>query len=181
MDLTQTILPASNLILAEIGIEPATVRSVRQAYQRTHYQAALNWLIRYTPESAENELTQVQGLLEAFHHLCTINALQPASRLLTLTLNTATQEELHNQLYTWGYCQEQVKLYESLLGKLDAACDSIILNGLGLAHRTLGNYDQAVTYYSQSVTYANALHDLEGEGIALCNVGNLALHNRGMN
>jgi len=81
MDLTQAILPASNLILAEIGIEPATVRSVRQAYQRTHYQAALNWLIRYTPD-ADNELTQVQGLLEAFHHLCTIDALQPASRLL---------------------------------------------------------------------------------------------------
>ena len=51
--------------------------------------------------------------------------------------------KLHNQLHLWDYCQAQIELYNKLLGRLDAQCDSIFLIGLGLAHRSLGNYEAA--------------------------------------
>lgn len=171
--ISNSILPDSKFILSELGIEASSVRFIKHSLKRTHYQAAINWLSRYIPKSTENKLEQIRGFLEAFHHFCSVDALQPASRILTIRLNTVTHDEFGNQLYTWGYCQEQIKLYEALLGKLDATCDSIFLNNLGLAYRSLGDYTKAANYYSQSVTIAKALHDLEGEGIALCNLGHI--------
>lgn len=167
------ILPSSQAILAEIDLRPTQIRQAAPAWKRTHYRAAINWLTRYTPQETTASINQVRGLLEAFYHFHAVEDLQKASTLLTIQLNTPTHDEFHNQLYSWGYCQEQIQLYEPLVGKLDVACDAIFLNGLGLAYRSLGNYQKASDAYDQSITLASQLQDIEGYGIGLLNLSEI--------
>lgn len=122
-----SVLPSTASILAELDFDQTQIRLIHPPQQRTHYIAAINWLSKYQSPSAENNLNAVRGLLEAFHHFCTVADYPKASRLLTISLHTPSNEELHNQLYTWGYCQNQIELYQPLLGKLDALCDAIFL------------------------------------------------------
>ena len=62
--------------------------------------------------------------------------------LLYMPLNTPTREEVHNQLFTWGYYSDVIALYEELLGKGSAMLDAVLMNGLGASYDVLGNYDQ---------------------------------------
>lgn len=172
--MSATPLPMQATLLAELDLASLAIRSIQPPSKRTHYQAVLNWLTRYQAPPETTPLQQVQGVLESFQHLCAAADFRRASQILTIELRTETGEELHNQLYTWGYCQQQVELYTQLLGKLNAQCDSIFLNGLGLAYRSLGQYEEARQAYEQSHTLALETQDVEGIQAALCNLG--AIH-----
>lgn len=87
--------------------------------QLDHYIAVENYLTEddELPPNATN-LEQISGYQEAFHHLCEVAAWEKASEILFTNLNTSTNEELHEQLSTWGYYREQTHLYNRLLDKL---------------------------------------------------------------
>jgi len=62
-------------------------------------------------------------------------------KIFALNLNNSQNVELHLQLATWGYYQEQIELYKILLGKISPSVDIVCLIGLGKASTLLSNYN----------------------------------------
>ncbi len=123
--------------------------------------AVLNWLTKHKPSSHSGNLEQVCGFLEAFHHFCANEDLQKASGILTIQLNIAPHEELHNPLYTWGNCQEQIQL--------NALC------ALDRIHHASGNYTQALAYNQRHLHITHETCDRWGQAAALCNRGEILI------
>jgi len=105
------------------------------------------------PQDATN-LEKVRGYLEAFYHLSEVEDWEAASKILSIHLDTPTNENLHNQLGVWGYYQERIDLYNRLLYKLNLYWDSICLNGLGNTYDSLGEYVRAIEYHQQDLAIA---------------------------
>lgn len=165
------ILPLAQEILAAIQIDPKSIRSISPPSKRSAYQAIINWLIRYHPSLDSPNLKKINGLLEVFHHLCEVGAWDKASQLLRIRLNTPTQEELDNQLHTWGYYTKQIQLYQKLLGQLNKEWDAIIFNGLGIASDSLGKHQQALAYHQQQLEIALQLESQAIKARALGGLG----------
>ncbi|MEW6493482.1 MAG: tetratricopeptide repeat protein [Cyanobacteriota bacterium] len=140
-------------------------------WRDAHDTAAKMWLTAHQPEPEAPILEQVRGYLEAFHHLCELEDWESASEILSIRLDTPTNEELVNQLGIWGYYREQIELYSRLLYKLNPSLDSICLNDLGVAYNCLGNYALALKYHSQNIALTQKIDDKAGQGMALGNLG----------
>ncbi|KST66735.1 hypothetical protein [Mastigocoleus testarum] len=58
-------------LLAELGIDPTELKSIKPRWKRTQYRAIVNWLTKYEGLRLENasNLEKAKGRLEAFHHL----------------------------------------------------------------------------------------------------------------
>lgn len=94
--------------------------------QLDYYIAVENYLTDdYEPPADATNLDKVRGYLAAFHHLCYVEDWKKASEVITIRLDTPTNEELHNQLATWGYYRELVDLYSTIVGKLSPSWDAI--------------------------------------------------------
>lgn len=122
------------------------------------------------PRDADN-LEKVRSYLEAFHHLCEVSAWEKAGEILFFTLNTSTDQDLSNQLGTWGYYREQIELYKRLLGKFDSNVEVLFLNGLGNSYIALGDYYNAIKCHQRNLEIAQANHDSLSEIKALVNLG----------
>ncbi len=142
-------------------------------WQDTHYTAVKMWRTAYEPEPDALNLEKVRGYLEAFHHLCQVADWEKAREILTLRLDTPTNDELHNQLHLWGYYQEQIDLYRQILGKLNPRVDCLCWNGLGNAYHLLGEYCQAIEFHQQHLEAARSVQKQQDEEIALGNLGNI--------
>ena len=140
-------------------------------WQEVHREAARLWLQEYEADAEAENLVKVRGYLEAFYHYCEIEAWEDARDILAIKMDTPTQEDLDDQLSTWGYYRQQIDLYSQLLNKLDTNWQSICLSGLGIAYHSLGDYDQAIKYHQQRLTIAQQIGNRQGEGTALGNLG----------
>ena len=155
------------------------VRSVARRLLRTNeaewrsaeQTAAQTWLNDYEPELDAPNLEQVRGNLEAFHHYCEANRWHDAYDLIANYLNTPTQEQLHNQLNTWSYYQEQINIYKKLENQLDKNSNKVILHNLGNAYLSIGNFDQALSFYLQRLKIAQQEEDLKSECTTFQNLG----------
>ncbi len=78
----------SESILAELGINSATVKAIKRGIKRSSYRAVINWLTKYQPNTDASNLEKVKGLLEAFYHLCDIVDWEKAKTILISSLNT---------------------------------------------------------------------------------------------
>ncbi|BAT56801.1 tetratricopeptide TPR_2 (plasmid) [Nostoc sp. NIES-3756] len=153
-------LPSSQSILNDLGINLDTLKhSQLSRWQKVQYRAVINWLTKYKPLPNASNLDKVRGCLEAFHHLCELESWEKASKIFALKLNNRQNVELHLQLGTWGYYEEQIELYKTLLGKMESSVDIVCFNGLGKASTLLGNYNQALTYYNQGIVIGTTLKD----------------------
>ena len=150
----------------------------KEHWQEVHKEAARLWLQEYEADAEAENLVKVRGYLEAFYHYCEIEAWEDARDILMIKMDTPTQDELHNQLFTWGLYRQQVELYSQLLNKLDEHWQGICLTGLGNAYYRLGYYNQAIKYHQQRLTIAQEIGNRQGEGAALGNLG-LAYHSLG--
>ena len=92
--MTISIIPPSELILAELGINSPYLSEL-PLNKLDHYIAVINWLTDYKPRPDDSNLEKVLGYLEAFHHLCEVEAWEQASKILFIRLNTPTSEVLH--------------------------------------------------------------------------------------
>ncbi|MBC1238648.1 pilus assembly protein PilF, partial [Nostoc sp. 2RC] len=119
------IVPTGELLLAELDIDPSNLTV--PSGQLDDYIAVINWLTDYEPNPDAPNLEKVRGCLEAFHHLCQVEAWVKASNLLFTRLNTIEKEELHNQLNTWGYYHEQYDLYTKLLELLEGGLKTLFI------------------------------------------------------
>ncbi len=143
-------------------------------WQSDHYIAAQMWRTAYQPEPEASNLEQVRGYLEAFHHYCDVEDRQSAKEIISTPIDTPTNEQLHNQLGTWGYYREQVELYNQILSLLDETnleWKAICFNGLGNAYYFQGDYARAIDFYQQHLAIARKTGDEVGIGAALGNLG----------
>ncbi|NER02385.1 MAG: tetratricopeptide repeat protein [Okeania sp. SIO3C4] len=148
------ITPSIELVLEKIGLESATIKSIKPCQKRTQYRAVMNWLTEYKPHSNASNLEKVKGYLEAFHHLCEVEDWEKATTIIDITLNTPTNEKLRDLLITWGYYQQQKEIFDRLLGKLNDEWQCICLNGLGRYYYSISRYQSAINYFHQSLVIA---------------------------
>ncbi len=124
--MTTNLTPSGDFVLEQLGINPNNLLAdFPTRWQRLHYRAVISWLMFYKPKSDATNLEKVRGYLEAFHHLCVVEDWERASEVITIRLDTPTNQELHHQLNTWGYYRELVDLYTRILGKLSPGWDAI--------------------------------------------------------
>ncbi|MFB2877756.1 tetratricopeptide repeat protein [Floridanema aerugineum] len=166
------ITPSGESILVQLGINPTAIKTIKPPWKRNKYRTVVNWLMKYQPLFDVTNLKKVKSLVEAFYHLCEVEAWKEAGCLLSVILNTPTNEKLHNQLQTWGYYREQIDLYSQVLRKLNSEWDATCLGGLGNAHQFLGDYTRAIEFHQECLAIAREKGYRKGEGNALGNLGN---------
>ena len=171
-------LPTSEFILNHLQLAPLSQQAFASPLIRSQHRAIRHWLTRRRTTANSSPLQHIQGLLQAFTHLCDLQEWSIASKLLTLRLNTPTQEDLDHQLGTWGYFSIQQTLYENLLPHAQPNIQPALLTGLGNVHASLSQYNKALNYHQKSLLLARSLGDTQAEETALGNLGGL-LYNVG--
>jgi len=142
-------LSSGLLLFAKLGIDLDEV-PIEQIPEYTAVQYYLT--VEDDPPPDATNLDKVRRYLEAFYHLCEVEDWERASKIIEMHLDTPHNTELHNPLITWGYYREVIDLYSRLLGNLDRASDAVCFLGLGKVYHYLGNYDQAISYYNESLS-----------------------------
>ncbi|OLT60597.1 hypothetical protein BJP37_17860 [Moorena bouillonii PNG] len=163
---------SSDKVLSYLGIDPKKIKDIRSTLKRSHYRSAINWLTIYSPNSNSSNLEKVKGLLEAFYQFSEIEEWDIASKVISIPLNTPTNQALYNQLKTWGYYGEQIDIYQRLLGKINSDWDTICIDGLGNATRALGKWDQSREYYQQQLKKSKTIIDPDTKITALIGLAN---------
>ncbi|NEQ39307.1 MAG: tetratricopeptide repeat protein [Okeania sp. SIO3I5] len=148
------ITPTPELVLEKIGLDSATIKSIKPSWKRTQYRAVVNWLTEYKPHANASNLEIVKGYLEAFYHLCQAEDWQRATTIIDIPLNTPTNEKLRDILGTWGYYQQQKEIFDRLFDKLNSEWECICSNGLGRYYYSTGRYESAINYFHQSLVIA---------------------------
>ena len=163
------------IVLARIGTVLAERRAELQPFQLAEYKAARNWLKRYRRRQTADNLERVKGYLEAFFHLCNLADWESAYQVVMLPVVETGDEELHKQLFDWGYYEELRGVYEALQGQLSPEIDLICLGGLGSLSDVLGAYERAIALQQQALALAQALNRVAAQGTALGCLGNAYL------
>lgn len=178
---TDDLAQAGQAILSHLNLSTANLPDKHPtSLERANHRAIKNWLTKYRPKAKASNLERVQGLLESFHHLCTIAAWEKATQVLLLRINVVDRgsnnsqvDPLHLQIGRWGHYFTQTQMYTQLSGHCSPEAEMVCLNGLGLAYQSLGNYSRAIEYHSQHLDLATQLEDPIAEQNALCNLGNV--------
>jgi len=165
------------LVLNQLGIDLTKPQLADiSPWKFAHYMAVENWLTEYQPKPNSSNLEQVRGYLEAFHHLCEVSDWEKASKILFIRSNYATNtkhKDLHEQLFTWGYYQEQIDLYSRLLDKLNPELNCILLHGLGRAYGCLGQPQPAIEFHQLQLDIARKINNRKAEVTALGGLGRI--------
>jgi tetratricopeptide (TPR) repeat protein len=138
--------------------------------QLDHYVAVENFLTdeEEPPPDAEN-LEKVQKYLEAFHHLYEV---VDWKRVIAISaVRIFFNEELHNQLFTWGYYSELAELYNKLLNIPSIELNTTFLYGLGKLYYAKGKYRQAIDFYDKCLKESQGIKDFKTVGAALNSLG----------
>ncbi|MGK7954610.1 MAG: tetratricopeptide repeat protein, partial [Crocosphaera sp.] len=160
-------------VLAEVDLNVATVKQMKQGRERSSYRAVINWLTKYKFNSSATNLEKVKGLLEAFFHFCEVEDWTRAKKIIIfpLPLNNSTKTRIYLQLGSWGYYSEQTKLCKKMLNQIDAATDIIFFNALSITFMYLGEYDKIIDYSKKYLSIAEQINDEMSKGTAFCNIG----------
>ena len=156
---SQLLLPLLEINLDEVPIE-----------QLDHYIAVENFLTdeEELPRDADN-LKKVQKYLEAFHHICEVEDWKRAIAISSIRI--FFNEELHNQLFSWGYYPELAELYNKLLNTPSPELNTTFLYGLGNLHYAKGDYRQAIDFYDKCLKESQGIKDFQTVGAALNSLG----------
>lgn len=163
--------PVGELLLTKLGINPSNLFVNFSGKKLDHYIAVVNWLKKYKPKSSTTNLEKVKGYIQAFYHLCEVEDWKGASQILFSHLNTSNNEELGEQLGTWGYYREKIQLYSKLLGKLSPQRHAICLNNLGTAYNALCDFTTARSFFQDSLSLFQKLGEKEHSACVFHNLG----------
>lgn len=144
----------SLLPLTELGINIDSVKAINPFWKRAHYRSVINWLTKYTSDADATNLKKVQSLTEAFYHFSNVEDWERASYILFSRLESFNNEPLHNQLHSWGYHSRRIEMLTKLSGKLNSQVDALCLRNLGNSYMILGEHEQAIKLYQQSLALA---------------------------
>ncbi|MBD2180338.1 tetratricopeptide repeat protein [Planktothrix sp. FACHB-1375] len=116
----------------------------------------------------------MKGYLEAFHHLFETSAWNQALKIVTINIMNYGNNQLHNQLFDWGYYREIAAFYQRFLDYLENLAPyykTILLYGMGKVHYALGYLTKAINCYQQALELARTLPDNQQEGAILNGLG----------
>lgn len=116
---------------------------------------------------------QAEPYLQAFEHLANAADWSRAAQVIQIIPDPSTPEELHHQLGNWGDLERQKQIYQQLLHRVDTACDTVCLTGLGNIALTVGDFAQGREYHQQHLDIAQTTNDRHGQWIALVGLGNI--------
>ena len=149
----QSLFNSWNINLDEISFE-----------QLDHYIAVKNYLMDEDELSPNTKnIEKVKGLLEAFYHLCDVEDWVKAEYIFKIRLEITQKQELHNQLFTWGYYNQHINLYNSLLDKTRPRIDIICYKGLAQTHNICGRYEQAIECCNKGLIISKNVKDVDGQ------------------
>ncbi|WP_072619168.1 tetratricopeptide repeat protein [Spirulina major] len=137
------------------------------------YAAVEYFLTVETPSATAPRLAQVEPYLQAFEHLATVADWPRAAQVIQIIPDPSTPEELHHQLGNWGDLERQKQIYQHLLNRVNTACDTVCLTGLGNIALTVGDFTQGQEYHQQHFAIAQTTNDRHGQWIALVGLGNI--------
>lgn len=140
----QLILARSEEVRAKKSIKKLSIQ------REAHVKAVIYWLQLYQPIDS-SDFEQVKKYIEAFHHLCKIEAWQEAYQLFSLNIPPSSCT-IYESLGLWGYYREQIEMGNCLLNKINSEVDYLCLLELATAHRELGEFSQAFNFY-QKILY----------------------------
>ena len=172
--MTTNLTPPDELLITKLGINPSNLLADFPSNKLDQYIAVVNWLKKYKPKSGATNLEKVQGYLETFHHLCEVKDWKRAKTILDFRLDTPTDEEFHLQMGTWGYYEEQTKLYDCFLKNIEDLhpfYKIAFLLGKGSIEYAKGQYLKAIDYYSQAQLFLQLPQDEHQKGVILNNIG----------
>ncbi len=122
---------------------------------------------------SENTLAQETSSpeTEAAAHLA------EADRLLQQGAQQYQVSQFREALQSWQWALELYRdlAVQSHFPRKSRRGEGNALNNLGLAYAVLGQHQQAIDYYKQSLAIVREIRDLQGEGNALGNLGNAYL------
>ncbi|MBT9317969.1 hypothetical protein [Leptothoe spongobia] len=139
--------------------------------KRANWRAIKNWLGKYRPLSESSNLERIRGYLEAFHHLCEIEAWEESRSLLDLPLSSPLHETLVQHLHTWNYYQQEITLYTRLLDHCDSITSSFYMNQLGFIYMILGQEERALTFFKRSLITSQREGSVQWQGLPLIGIG----------
>ena len=127
-------------------------------WKATEVKAAELWLNDYQPEENAENLDKVRGYLEAFYHYCNIEDWVNAENIFKIRLEITQNQELHNQLFTWGYYDENIYLCKRILNKLSSRIDIVCYKKLAENNYILGKYDKAIEFCHKGSAIAKQIY-----------------------
>ena len=144
------LTPPGEEVLKKIGINPSEFCRRISSEKDLQYVTVISLLTIHSPDPEAENIKQIEGFLEAFEHLCSIDDWDRAWKLISIPLNTPTNEELREQLNTWGYALRQLEIHQKLLNKLPEE-NSLVLLGIGEAYNSLGDYQQSLNSFKTAL------------------------------
>ena len=132
-------------------------------WKAAEIKAAELWLSEYQPEENVENLEKVRGYLEAFYHHCNIEDWVYAGNIFKIRLEITHKQELHNQLFTWGYYDENIYLCKKMLNKLSPQIDIVCYKRLAENYHILGRDEQAIEYCNKGLIISQNVKDIDGQ------------------
>jgi tetratricopeptide (TPR) repeat protein len=132
-------------------------------WKAAEVKAAELWLREYQPEENTENLEKVRGYLEAFDHYCTAEDWVKAESLFKIRLKITQRQELHNQLSTWGYYDENIYICKRILNKLSSQIDIVCYKDLADNYHLLGKDNKAIKYCNKGLTISQKIEDVDGQ------------------
>ena len=178
------ITPSGESMLAHLGINPTAIKTIKPPWKRNRYRAVVNWLMKYKPLSDVTNIEKVKGLLESFYHFSEVEEVEAwnqALKILVINITHPENEQLHNQLFTWGYYRNLLELYKRFLehlANIHPYYQTIFLYGMGKVYYAQGYRKKASEYYQQALELARTLPDFQQESAILNSLGLVYLYLR---
>lgn len=154
------------VVLAELGIEPSAIKSIKPRWKRTHYRAVINWLTKNNLEPEEANIRIGRGCLEAFYHLYQVEDWERARKIIKTSLNTPSNEKYLIQLRPWGYYKfeqysealEYLQIALEICRKAgDRHAEALTLYDLAAIFPLSGTRQTALAYCNQALVLAKEL------------------------
>jgi len=142
-------------------------------WKSTEIKAAELWLSEYQHEENAENLEKVRGYLEAFYHYCDAEDWVNAGYIFTIRPEITQKQQLHNQLFTWGYYDENIYLCNKILKKVSNQIDIVCYKHLAENYHLLGEYNKATEYCNKGLTISRKVEDVNGQSHFYDIIGNI--------
>jgi tetratricopeptide (TPR) repeat protein len=142
-------------------------------WKSTEIKAAELWLSEYQHEENAQNLEKVRGYLEAFYHYCDAEDWVNAGYIFTIRPEITQKQQLHNQLFTWGYYDENIYLCNKILKKVSNQIDIVCYKHLAENYHLLGEYNKATEYCNKGLTISRKVEDVNGQSHFYDIIGNI--------
>ncbi|KHD06765.1 hypothetical protein PN36_26345 [Candidatus Thiomargarita nelsonii] len=131
-------------VLAKLGINPSTLKSIKPRGKRIQYRAIINWLTNYKAQPEASALEKIRGYLETLHHLSQVQAWKGTKIILNLPIRiNPPRLSLSIPLYEYLLFKELPKILLEVSENLISSTENDFFYYLLKARALTGTNDKA--------------------------------------